>query len=161
MYRIGNGYDAHQLAEGRKLILGGVEIPHTHGLAGHSDGDVVLHSLANAILGALALGDIGQYYPSADKSIENIDSAVILSKCYTLIQEKGYTLGNADIMIIAQKPKLINYRDAMRAKIAQTLDANIDDISVKATTTDYMGFTGRCEGIACIANVILRKQPLP
>ncbi len=157
MYRIGNGYDAHQLSEGRKLILGGIEIPHTHGLAGHSDGDVVLHSLANAILGVLALGDIGQYYPSTDKSIENIDSAVILQKCYSLIKEKGYALGNADIMIVAQKPKLLPFRDPMRERIASVLGVAVADISVKATTTDHMGFTGRSEGIACFSTVLIKK----
>lgn len=157
MYRIGNGYDAHQLSEGRKLILGGIEIPHTHGLAGHSDGDVVLHSLANALLGALSLGDIGHYYPSTDKSIENIDSAVILQKCYSLIKEKGYALGNADIMIVAQKPKLLSFRDPMRDRIGSVLGVDVADISVKATTTDHMGFTGRSEGIACFATVLVRK----
>lgn len=157
MYRIGNGYDAHQLSEGRKLILGGIEIPHTHGLAGHSDGDVVLHSLANALLGALSLGDIGQYYPSTDKAIENIDSAVILQNCYSLIKEKGYGLGNADIMIVAQKPKLLPFRDPMRERIASVLGVDVTDISVKATTTDHMGFTGRGEGIACFATVLVKK----
>lgn len=158
MYRIGNGYDAHQLSENRKLVLGGIEVPHTHGLAGHSDGDVVLHSLANAILGSLALGDIGQYFPSSDKSIENIDSAVILKICYDLVVKEGYELGNADIMIIAQKPKLLPFRDAMRERIAGILGTAISNISVKATTTDHLGAIGRSEGIACTATVLIKKK---
>ncbi len=158
MYRIGNGYDAHQLSENRKLVLGGIEVPHTHGLAGHSDGDVVLHSLANALLGSLALGDIGQYFPSSDKSIENIDSAVILKICYDLVVKEGYELGNADIMIIAQKPKLLPFRDAMKERIAGILGTAISNISVKATTTDHLGAIGRSEGIACMATVLVKKK---
>lgn len=158
MYRIGNGYDAHQLSENRKLVLGGIEVPHTHGLAGHSDGDAVLHSLSNALLGSMALGDIGQYFPSSDKSIENIDSAVILKICYDLVIKGGYELSNADIMIIAQKPKLLPFRDAMRERISNILDTDISKISVKATTTDHLGAIGRCEGIACMATVLIKKK---
>lgn len=155
--RIGYGYDVHQFQEGRKLILGGVEIPHSKGLLGHSDADVLLHAITDALLGAVALGDIGSHFPDSDESYKNADSRVLLKKSYDLIKEKGYELGNLDATVIAEQPKLRPYIDTIRKSIAKELACSIDDISVKATTSEKMGFAGREEGMIAQAVVLLNK----
>jgi len=157
MIRIGHGYDAHRLTEGRKLILCGVEVPYERGLLGHSDADVAAHALTDALLGALALGDIGVYFPPNDPQYEGADSLVLLCKAYEMITDKGYKLSNADITIIAQAPKLVRYMEQMRQNIADALDTHIEDISVKATTEEKMGFTGSGEGISAHAVVLIEK----
>ena len=157
MMRIGHGYDAHRLVAGRKLILGGVDVPHDLGLDGHSDADVLVHALMDAMLGAAALGDIGKLFPDSDAAYKGIDSMILLREVARVISEKGYTLGNADCTIIAQKPKLASYLPQMRQNIADVLGADLDSISVKATTEERMGFTGSCEGIASHAVVLLTK----
>ena len=153
--RIGHGYDAHRLVPGRKLILGGVEIPYTLGLEGHSDADVLLHALADALLGAAALGDIGKLYPDSDPATEGIDSHVILREAVKRIREAGFEPVNCDITMIAQKPKLAPHTDAMRRNIAADLEIPLDAVSVKATTEEHMGFTGSGEGMRCHAVVLL------
>ena len=153
--RIGHGYDAHRLVPGRKLILGGVEIPYTLGLEGHSDADVLLHALADALLGAAALGDIGKLYPDSDPATEGIDSRVILREAVKRIREAGFEPVNCDITMIAQKPKLAPHTDAMRRNIAADLEIPLDAVSVKATTEEHMGFTGSGEGMRCHAVVLL------
>ena len=155
--RIGHGYDAHRLVSGRKLILGGVEIPFEKGLDGHSDADVLLHALADAILGALALGDIGGLFPDSDPATEGIDSRDILRKAMSLARDMGYALSNCDVTMIAQKPKLAPYITQMRQNIAADLEADISAVSVKATTEEHMGFTGSGEGMCCHAVVLLEK----
>ena len=155
--RIGHGYDAHRFCEGRPLMLGGVSVPHTHGLAGHSDADVLLHALMDAMLGAAALGDIGMHFPDTDEAFRGISSLELLAKTNKLIKEQGYTLHNADITIIAQEPKLAPYIDGMRQRIAKLLNKHLSSISVKATTTEHMGFEGRCEGISCHAVCLLKN----
>lgn len=154
--RIGHGYDVHRFCEGDAVILGGVEIPHTHGLLAHSDGDVVLHALCDALLGACALGDIGQHFPDTDAKYADVDSRDLLRHVYAKIQKKGYCLVNADITIVAQTPKLAPHRQSMQQNIAKDLQVNIDQINVKATTTEHLGFTGRKEGIATHAVVLLQ-----
>ena len=151
MTRVGIGYDVHQFAEDRKLILGGVEIPHTHGLQGHSDADVLSHAIADAVLGALGLPDIGHYFPPSDDSIEGISSLEILAKCRDLAADAGATLNNIDSTLIAEAPKVLPHRDAMREKIGQALGINPTLIGIKATTNERMGFVGREEGIAAMA----------
>ena len=153
--RIGHGYDAHRLVEGRKLVLGGVEIPFERGLLGHSDADVLLHALADAILGAAALGDIGKLFPDSDPATEGIASRVILRAAAAEAAKAGYTVGNCDVTVIAQRPKLAPYIDAMRANIAADLGVAPDAVSVKATTEERMGFTGSGEGISAHAVVLL------
>lgn len=153
--RIGQGIDAHRFKTGTRLILGGVEIPHDQGLEAHSDGDVVIHALCDAILGALALGDIGKHFPDSDAGFKGIDSRILLRRVIDLMNERQYAINNADITIIAQQPKLAPYIDAMRAILAEDLQAGVDDVSIKATTTEKMGFTGRGEGIATMAVVLL------
>lgn len=155
--RIGYGYDVHQFQEGRKLILGGVEIPHSKGLLGHSDADVLLHAITDALLGAVALGDIGSHFPDSDESYKNADSMILLKKSYDLIKKKGYELGNLDATVIAEQPKLRPYIDTIRKSIAKELACSIDDISVKATTSEKMGFAGREEGMIAQAVVLLNK----
>ncbi len=155
--RIGFGYDVHKLVPERKLILGGVTIPHELGLLGHSDADVLVHALMDAILGALALGDIGKHFPDTDNAYKNINSMVLLEKVTTLMKEHGYVMGNADCTICAQRPKLAPYIEAMRETIARTLQTNIENISVKATTTEKLGFPGREEGISAYAVCLLKK----
>lgn len=152
--RIGHGYDAHRLAEGRPLILGGVTIPYDRGLEAHSDGDAVIHALCDALLGASALGDIGSHFPDSNPDLKNIDSRFILRKVVDLLKDKGYRIGNADITILAQAPKLSPYIPAMRGKLAEDMRIAIEDVNVKATTTEGMGFVGRKEGIA-VASVVL------
>ena len=156
--RIGHGYDAHRLSEGRRLVLGGVEIPYERGLLGHSDADVLLHALADAILGAAALGDIGKLFPDSDPATEGIDSRIILRAAARAAAEAGYAVENCDVTVIAQRPKLAPYIDGMRRNIAADLDVDISAVSVKATTEERMGFTGAGEGISCHAVVLLRSH---
>lgn len=158
MIKIGYGYDVHKLTENRKLILGGVEIPYEKGLLGHSDADVLLHALTDAILGALALGDIGTHFPDTDEKYRGIDSLVLLKEAYRLILEKDYEISNADMTISAQKPKLSPYIEKMRTNIADALNTNVENISVKATTTEKLGFEGRGEGISATCVVLLQKK---
>ncbi len=153
--RIGHGYDAHRLLEGRKLILGGVEIPFEKGLLGHSDADVLLHALADAILGAAALGDIGHMFPDNDPDTEGIDSRVILGAAVRAVREAGFDLENCDVTVIAQRPKLAPYIEKMRENIASDLGVDVSAVSVKATTEEHMGFTGSGEGISAHAVALL------
>ena len=155
--RIGEGYDVHRLTENRKLVLGGVEIPYEKGLLGHSDADALLHALMDALLGALALGDIGKHFPDTDERYEGIDSRELLRHTAALIREKGWKLGNADMTIIAQAPKMAPHIITMRENIAADLGTHIDNISVKATTEERLGFTGSGEGIAARAVVLLER----
>ena len=151
MIRTGIGYDVHSFAEGRPLILGGVDIPHTRGLNGHSDADVLSHAIADAVLGAMGLPDIGFYFPPTDLSIEGISSLRILEKCATLAREHGYTLNNIDSTLIAEAPKVMKHAPAMKEQIAAALGLTPDRIGIKATTNERMGFVGREEGIAALA----------
>lgn len=153
--RIGFGYDVHQLAEGRKLIICGVEIPYPKGLLGHSDADVAIHALIDAMLGAANIGDIGTLFPDTDARFKDIDSRILLRKTYEKITEAGLKLGNADITVVAQEPKMKPHVAAMRKNLAEDLHCDETQISVKATTTEHLGFTGRKEGIAACAAVIL------
>lgn len=155
--RIGEGYDVHRLVEGRKLIIGGVDIPWEKGLLGHSDADVLLHALMDAMLGALALGDIGKHFPDSDERYKGVDSRVLLRHTAALIEEKGWRIGNADMTLIAQKPKMAPHIQTMRANIAADLNTDMDNISVKATTEEGLGFTGTGEGIAARAVVLLER----
>ncbi len=155
MIRVGQGFDVHQLVEGRKCIIGGVEIPYEKGLLGHSDADVLLHALSDAILGALAMGDIGKHFPDTDAEFKDADSYKLLLHIWKLATEAGYRLGNADCTIIAQKPKMAPYIPAMVERIAAALGAEASQVNVKATTTEQLGFTGRGEGIAAQAIVCL------
>lgn len=157
MLRIGNGYDVHRLTEGRKLILGGIEIPHTKGVLGHSDGDVLVHAIMDSMLGALALGDIGQHFPDDDMQFKNIDSCILLKKVKDLIDEKGYKIINLDSIIVLQKPKIKPYIDSMRTKIAAILDISADQINIKATTEEKLGFTGDEDGVKSYCVVLLEK----
>lgn len=157
-FRIGFGYDVHAFVVNRKLVLGGIEIPHDKGLLGHSDADVLLHAICDALLGALALGDIGKHFPDTDPKYKGADSTVLLKEVYAMIAEGGYELSNCDSTIVLEKPKLRNHIDAMRTKIAELLDCSIDQISVKATTSEKMGFAGRGEGIVAFSTVLVQKK---
>jgi 2-C-methyl-D-erythritol 2,4-cyclodiphosphate synthase len=157
MIRVGQGYDVHRFNEGDHIILGGVTIPYEKGLEAHSDGDVVLHALADALLGAAALGDIGKHFPDTDPQFKDADSRILLRHVYGVVRAKGYTLVNADITIIAQAPKMAPHIAAMCRNIAADLQADIDCINVKATTTEKLGFEGRKEGIAVQAVVLIEK----
>ena len=157
MLRIGNGYDVHKLVEGRTLILGGVEIPHTKGVLGHSDGDVLIHAIMDAMLGALALGDIGQHFPDTDMKYENIDSTILLTRVKELIAERGYRVINLDSIIVLQKPKVKPYIEAMRKRVAEILEIDIEQVSVKATTEEKLGFTGVESGVKSYCVVLLEK----
>lgn len=157
MIRIGQGYDVHQLAENRKLIIGGVEIPHELGLLGHSDADVLLHAITDAIIGAVCKRDIGYFFPDTDDQYKDADSSQLLSIIWKEIQQDGYQLGNLDCTVIAEKPKMAPYIKAMREHIAELLGAELDQVNVKATTSEMMGFVGREEGIASLAVVLLEK----
>lgn len=158
--RIGHGFDAHCFEAGRKLVLGGVTIPYPMGLAGHSDADVVIHAVCDAMLGAAALGDIGQYFPDSDPELAGINSRMLLRRVLELINNQDYVIGNVDITLVAQEPKISPYRDEMRLHLAKDLHVERDQINIKATTTEGMGFTGRKEGIAVFAVVLLlRKSP--
>ncbi|MBO1628019.1 2-C-methyl-D-erythritol 2,4-cyclodiphosphate synthase [Bacillus cereus] len=158
MFRIGQGFDVHEFAEGRPLIIGGITIPHEKGLLGHSDADVLLHTIADACLGAIAAGDIGKHFPDTDPAFKDADSAVLLQKVWEFVREQGYELGNLDCTIIAQKPKMAPYIESMRKRISELLETSIDNVNVKATTTEKLGFTGREEGIASQAVVLLQKK---
>lgn len=153
--RIGSGFDVHRFAEGRRLMLCGVEVPAAQGLLGHSDADVALHALADALLGAAALRDIGYHFPDTDPDFEGADSRVLLRRVVELLAEKGYSVGNVDVTIIAQAPKLAPYIEQMRANVAADLGISPDCVSVKATTTEKLGFTGRSEGIAAQASALI------
>lgn len=156
--RIGHGYDVHRLQNGRKLIIGGVDIPYELGLLGHSDADVLLHALMDAMLGAAAMGDIGKLFPDSDEAYRGADSTLLLREVCRRVGEKGYVLSNADCTVIAQRPKLAPYIDAMRRIIADCLGVDIDRISVKATTEEKLGFTGEGLGIAAHAVVLLENK---
>ena len=155
--RVGLGYDVHKLVEGRKLIIGGVDIPHEKGLLGHSDADVLVHAVMDSIIGALTLGDIGKHFPDTDERYKGADSIKLLEFVQNLVDEKGYAIGNIDCTIIAQSPKMAPHIANMRENIAKTLNTSVDNINVKATTTEKLGFTGRKEGIAAEAVCILIK----
>lgn len=160
MIRVGQGFDVHQLVEGRKCIIGGVEIPYERGLLGHSDADVLLHAIADAILGAVAKGDIGKHFPDNDPAYKGADSLKLLQHVWALAKGMGYKLGNVDATIIAQKPKMAPYIPQMTEVIAGALEADNDQVNVKATTTEHLGFTGRGEGVAAQAVVCLLKNML-
>ncbi|WP_100400576.1 2-C-methyl-D-erythritol 2,4-cyclodiphosphate synthase [Bacillus sp. FJAT-44742] len=153
--RIGQGFDVHQLVEGRPLIIGGIEIPHEKGLLGHSDADVLLHTIADACLGAIGEGDIGKHFPDTDPAFKDADSAELLQHVYMLVKKQGYQLGNIDCTIMAQRPKMAPYIQEMRERIAELLEGDASQVNVKATTTEKLGFTGREEGIASQAVVLL------
>jgi 2-C-methyl-D-erythritol 2,4-cyclodiphosphate synthase len=155
--RIGFGYDVHKLVYGRELVLGGVNIPFLKGLDGHSDADVLVHSIIDALLGALALGDIGKHFPDDDQDFKNIDSLLLLERVFVLIKEKGYKIGNIDTTICAETPKLFPYIFYMQKNIAKVLETDIENISVKATTNEKLGFVGAGEGITAYAVVLLEK----
>lgn len=157
MLRIGNGYDVHKLVEGRKLILGGIEIPHTKGVLGHSDGDVLIHAIMDAMLGALALGDIGQHFPDNDNQYKDIDSSLLLAKVATLIKNREYRIVNLDSIIVLQKPKVKPYIESMREKISKILQIEKEQVSVKATTEEKLGFTGDESGVKSYCVVLLQK----
>lgn len=155
--RVGMGYDVHQLVEGRDLILGGVNIPYEKGLLGHSDADVLLHAITDAILGAAALGDIGKHFPDTDPAYHNADSMELLAEAVRLIEEKGYEIGNVDATVIAQRPKLLNYIPTMKENISKTLKVDPDQVNVKATTEEHLGFTGEGLGISAQAVCLLNE----
>ncbi len=158
MIRVGQGYDVHRFNDGDHIILGGVKIPYGQGLEAHSDGDVVLHALCDALLGAAALGDIGKHFPDTDPDFKGADSRVLLRHVYRIVQEQGYRLGNADITIVAQAPKMSSYITAMCDNIAADLQVEIDQVNVKATTTEKLGFEGRKEGVAVHAVVLIENN---
>lgn len=157
-YRIGTGIDFHQLVEGRDLWIGGVKIPHSKGALGHSDADVLLHAICDALLGALSLGDIGKHFPDTDDSFKNIDSKILLSKTFALINAKGYKVVNVDSTLCLEFPKVMPYAEDMKIIISNILGINLDDVSIKATTTEKMGFAGREEGLFANATVLLKKN---
>lgn len=155
--RIGQGYDVHAFGEGNKIVIGGVIIPHTRGLVAHSDGDVLLHALCDALLGACALGDIGQHFPDTDPQYRHADSRALLRMVYAKVNANGWALANADMTVIAQEPKMARHIPQMQANIAQDLRGEPNQVNVKATTTEWLGFVGREEGIAAQAVVLLRE----
>ncbi|MFT3908762.1 MAG: 2-C-methyl-D-erythritol 2,4-cyclodiphosphate synthase [Ferruginibacter sp.] len=157
-YRIGSGIDFHQLAAGRDLWIGGVKIPHHKGAVGHSDADVLLHAICDAMLGALCLGDIGKHFPDTNAAYKNIDSKILLAKVFELIKEKEYQVVNIDSTLCLEKPKIAPHITAMQNAIASILSINITDISIKATTTEKMGFAGREEGLVAYATILLKKN---
>ena len=156
-YRIGQGYDVHQLTEGRKLIIGGVEIPFEKGLLGHSDADVLLHAVSDALLGAAALGDIGKHFPDSDPRYKGADSLVLLRETVRILAEDGWEVVNADSTVIAQRPKLSSYIPEMRKRTAEAMGVDASCVSIKATTEEHLGFTGRGEGISAQAIVLIRR----
>lgn len=157
-FRTGFGFDVHAFAEGRKLIIGGIEIPYERGLEGHSDADVLLHAICDAMLGALALGDIGIHFPNTDESWKDADSKILLKHVNDLINSKGFEVGNLDCVLAMQLPKISPYSEMIRKKIAEILQIELDQISVKATTTEKLGFVGRNEGVVSFATVLLVKK---
>ncbi len=156
--KIGFGYDVHRFAENRSLVLGGVTIPYEYGLLGHSDADVLIHALMDSLLGACALGDIGTHFPDTDSAYKNIDSMLLLRKVAIMIKNEGYCLGNADITVVAQKPKISPYYKQIRCNIADALHTDINNINVKATTEEGLGFSGRLEGIKCYSVCLLQNS---
>lgn len=158
MFRVGQGFDVHEFAEGRPLIIGGVTIPYEKGLIGHSDADVLLHTVTDAALGAIGEGDIGRHFPDTDPEFKDADSAKLLAYIWNIVEEKGYKLGNVDCTIIAQAPKMAPYITQMRDRIAQLLHAEPSQVNVKATTTEKLGFTGRGEGMAAQATILLIQK---
>ncbi len=158
MIRIGNAYDTHRFEEGRDLILGGVKIEYPKGLAGHSDADVVLHAIANAFLGSLALGDLGTFFPDTTAHTLNMDSKVILKECYKMVLDRGYHLVNLDVMIFAEKVKINPIREEIRKNVASILNTSIDNVSIKATTGEKIGYIGREEGISCEATLLIESN---
>ncbi len=158
MIRIGNAYDTHRLVSGRKLILGGILVDYPLGLLGHSDADVVLHAIANAFLGSLALGDLGTHFPDNSEKTLNMDSSVILSECYEMVKEKNYHLVNMDVMIFSEEVKINPIREEMRKNIAKILDEDVDKISIKATRGEKLGFIGRNEGISCECSLLVESN---
>lgn len=159
MIRIGHAWDTHKLVEGRKLILGGVNLDSKVGLLGHSDADVVLHAISEALLGSLALGDLGTYFPDNSKKTENMDSKIILEKCYKMVLEKGYKINNIDLTIYSEYIKISPIRNKIRESIKELLNLDLDQVSVKATTWEKMGFIGRGEAMACEALVLVESKP--
>jgi 2-C-methyl-D-erythritol 2,4-cyclodiphosphate synthase len=157
-FRIGHGFDVHRFKQGDSIMLGGVKIPHTHAFEAHSDGDVLIHSICDALLGAIAAGDIGQHFPDTDEAYKNIDSCVLLAKVNTMVAETGYKLGNLDVTVIAQAPRLAAFILPIRERLAAELNSDISQINVKATTTEKLGYIGREEGIAVHSVVLLAKQ---
>ena len=157
-FRTGIGFDVHAFAENRKLIIGGIEIPFGKGLLGHSDADVLLHAISDALLGAASLGDIGQHFPDTDPKYKNADSKILLQKAYELVERKGYVLGNVDAVVAMQKPKLSPFILKMKEKIAEILKTDVEQISIKATTTEKLGFVGREEGVSAFATVLILKK---
>lgn len=158
MFRIGHGFDVHAFEAGRPLIVGGMEIPHDRGLKGHSDADVLLHTMADAILGALALGDIGKFFPDTDSRYKDMDSRVLLSEVVDMMEQKGYRIGNIDAVIMAERPKFRPYIEGMQSVAASLLKTDICNVNIKATTTEKLGFTGRGEGIASEAVILIEKM---
>lgn len=156
--RIGIGYDVHKLVQGRKLIIGGIEIPYSLGLDGHSDADVLLHAIMDSVLGALALGDIGKFFPDTDQNFKDIDSKILMKEVAKYVDEMGYKVSNIDSVIVAQKPKMAPYIDSMRETIAGIFNVSVHDIGVKATTTERLGFEGREEGISAQSVALLVKK---
>lgn len=156
-FRVGNGYDVHQLAAGLPLVLGGVKIPHTKGCVAHSDGDVLIHALCDALLGALALGDIGQHFPDTADEYAGIDSKILLTRVAAMIRSAGWDIVNVDNTLLAQKPKIEPFVPQMRQTLAEVLGLPVEAVSVKATTTEHLGFVGREEGIAAYATCLLRR----
>jgi 2-C-methyl-D-erythritol 2,4-cyclodiphosphate synthase len=159
-FRTGFGFDVHAFAEGRKLIIGGIEIPYDKGLEGHSDADVLLHAICDAMLGALALGDIGIHFPNTDERWKDSDSALLLKLVNELIQSYGYELGNLDCVLAMENPKISPYVEQIRNRISELLNADADQISIKATTTEKLGFVGRTEGVVSFATVLLTKKDM-
>ena len=157
-FRIGHGYDVHALGDGLRLVLGGVEIPHTKGCIAHSDGDVLLHAICDALLGAAALGDIGKHFPDSSAEFKGIDSLVLLQRVVALVAEKGYRIGNIDSTIAMQRPKLRPYIDSMREQIAMTIGIDVDCVSVKATTTEHLGFEGEEKGVSATCVALIYKD---
>ena len=155
--KVGFGFDVHQLQEGRKLILGGVDIPHVKGALGHSDADVVIHALCDALLGAAGLKDIGYYFPDTDAAFKNIDSTILLARVIELLDERNYSVGNADISLVLEQPKIKPYIDLMKERLAPILKISTEDISIKATTNEKLGYVGREEGVAAYAVVLIQK----
>ena len=158
MFRIGQGIDVHAFEEGRPLIIGGITIPHTKGLIGHSDADVLLHTVTDAALGAIGKVDIGTHFPDTDDAFKDADSAILLEKVWAMVKEEGYRLGNIDCTIIAQRPKMAPYIGDIRERVAELLEADLSQVNVKATTTERLGFPGREEGIAAMATILLMKN---
>ncbi len=158
MIRIGNGYDVHKLVEGRELVLGGVKIPHNKGVLGHSDGDVLIHAIMDALLGALALGDIGQHFPDNDNQYLNIDSMILLKKVKRIIEQEGYSIVNLDSIIVLEKPKIKLYIEFMQEKISETLGIKKNCVSIKATTEEKLGFTGDESGVKAYCVVLLQES---